>query len=117
MSVQGWIGIAVLLWLPATFAWAAARAGRPGGARDRRTLMTGVGGAAVGLAGGLAFVPWDIVPPALWGVGAAVSAWGLITAARAWPRLPTVVGTRPGLRLAVSGLSLALSAAAVAVLV
>lgn len=58
-----------------------------------------------------------IVPPALWGVGAAVSAWGLITAARAWPRLPTVVGDRPRLRLAASGFALALSAAVVVVLV
>lgn len=117
MSVQGWIGIALLLWFPLSFARAAARAGRPGGAKDRRALMTSGGGAAVGLAVGLAWGPWDVVPPALWGAGAAVTAWGLITAARAWPQLPTVLGSRPRLRLAASGVGLALSVLVVAVLV
>ena len=65
MSLQGWIGIVMLLWFPAAFAWAAYRTGRRGGLQDRCQLLTGVATAAIGLAIGRGFVPWDAVSPAL----------------------------------------------------
>lgn len=117
MNLQGWIGIAGLICFPAAFAWAAARTGRRGGLPDRCRLLTGAATAAFGLVLGRAVVPWDVVAPALWGAAAAVTAWGAITAALVWPRLPAVHGARPRLRLAGTGLELALSIAVVVALI
>lgn len=117
MNLQGWIAITLLIWFPVAFAWAAARAGRPGGRQDRCRLLAGIGTAALGLAFGRALVPWDVVSPALWGVAAAIATWGAITAGLVWSRLPTVEGKRRRLRLIATGLELALSIAVVAVLI
>lgn len=117
MNLQGWIAIVVLISFPAAFAWAAARVGRRGGLPDRCRLLTGAATAALGLALGHALAPWDVVTPALWAVAAAVAAWGAITAALVWPRLPAVHGNRPGLRLTSTGLELALCTAAVVALI
>lgn len=117
MNLQGWIGLVVLIWFPAAFAWAAARVGRRGGLPDRCRLLTGAATAAIGLALGHALVPWDVVAPALWGVAAAITAWGVITAALAWPQLPAVHGARPRLRLTSTGFELALSAVVVVALI
>lgn len=117
MTLQGRIVVALLLGLPAVFARTAARAGHPKGPRDRCALLTRVGGSAVALAIGRALVPWDLVPPALWGAAAAITAWAVITAVRAWPQMPTVVGRRPRLRRVTSGLGLGLGAALVVIFI
>lgn len=117
MNLPGWMGIIVLIWFPAAFAWSAGRAGRRGGLPDRCRLLTGVATALLGLAIGRAWVPWDVVSPAVWGVAAAITAWGAITAALVWPRLPAVKGTRPRLRLTTTGLEVALTVALVVILV
>src|SRR5699024_1940847 len=75
-------------------------AGERGTHRDRRSMVTGVAEAGLGLGIGHALVPWDLVSPAVWAVPAAVTAWGVIAVARSWPVLPMVVGTRPRLRIA-----------------
>lgn len=100
MNVQGWVAIALMLWFPFAFCLAATSAGKRGGCPDRRSMVTGFAEAGLGLGIGHALVPWDIVPPTLWAVPATVTAWGVIAAARNWPTLPTIVGSRPWLRIA-----------------
>ncbi|PRX98758.1 serine hydrolase domain-containing protein [Allonocardiopsis opalescens] len=51
---------------------------------------------------------WALVPPALWTLGAALTAFGITLAAGRWPRLPLTRGHR-ALGPAVSGLSIAFS--------
>lgn len=116
MNLAGWMGLVVLVWFPAAFAWAAVRAGRRGGLQDRCQLLTGAVTAAIGLAFGRVFVPWDIVWPALWGLSAVIAAWGVVTAVQVWPRLPNIASARPRLRLISTVLGLALGIAGVAAL-
>jgi hypothetical protein len=93
-------GIGFLLWSPATFAYSASFAGRRWGAKDRLALFAGFGAAALGLAFGRAYAPWDLIPPALWAIPAAATAWGVLAGAWAWPALPPVAARRPWLRVA-----------------
>jgi len=96
----GAAGIAFLVWSPAAYAYAVSRVGRRGGARDRLALVSSGAAAVFGLAFGRTYVPWDIIPPALWAIPATVTAWGILASAWLWPTLPPVVARRPQLRLA-----------------
>lgn len=116
MTPQGWVGLAVLLWFPAAFAFSAARVQRSAGLRDRCHVLSGAGSALLGLAIGRVLVPWDAIPPLVWGVAAAVAGWGAVTATLAWPRLPITAGRRPRLRLTSTAVGLAVTAAVVALL-
>ncbi|HEY8472842.1 MAG TPA: hypothetical protein VIL37_09435 [Natronosporangium sp.] len=93
-------GIAFLLWYPAAFAYSATAVGRRGGAKDRLALFVAAAGAGFGLAFGRSFGPWDLIPPALWAIPAALTAWGVLASIWQWPALPVVVGRRPRLRIA-----------------
>lgn len=117
MNVQGWICLALLLWFPMAFTFAASRTGGRGGYHDRRSVVTGFAEAALGLGIGHAIVPWDVIPPAVWAVPATITACGAVVVVRVWPTLPVVVGARPRLRLVGTALGVAFCAVVVAVMV
>lgn len=117
MSLAGWIALGVCLWTTAAFALTASRAGVRGGAGDRRSLVSNAGEAAFGLALGRAFIPWDVIPPLVWAVPAAMAAWGLLAAARSWRDLPGVSGDRKRIRLALTSGGVLLKAALVVAIV
>jgi hypothetical protein len=84
---------AATVLIPLLFAAAASRPGRRLGARDRRGLMSSAADAVLTLALTRALIDWVAVPVAIWGLGAAITAWAAISAVRAWPSLaPSAAG-------------------------
>ena len=62
--------------------------------------MTGVLEALAVTVLGRQLVPWGSVPPLLWALPVAATAFTALASARAWRGLPTAAGTWPRLRLA-----------------
>jgi hypothetical protein len=97
------VGAVVGLWYPAAFLRTAVRAGREGAGRDsaeRLTLVDGFLAALLALLFAWLWVPWQVVPPALWGVLVGVVGYGVVRAAEAWRAAPWVRGDRPATRVA-----------------
>lgn len=96
------------LWFPIGFCIAAARVGRKGGAHDRRGLIDAFATALVAVLLSWVLLPWGALPALLWAVPVAVTAYGVLLAAGAWPGLPTVAGRWRGLKLTGTAVGVAL---------
>lgn len=67
---------------------------------DRAGVLDGLATALIGVVLPRLLVPWQTVPPLLWAVPVAITAYGTLLAAGRWRRLPWLAGRRPALRLA-----------------
>jgi hypothetical protein len=94
------VGIAAGLWYPFAFLRTARRAHDGARDADRADLLDGFLVSVIALLFAWLWVPWQVVPPALWGLLVAVDAYALLLAAAAWRGLPWSYGGNARGRLA-----------------
>ncbi len=102
--------VVLLLGYPVAFAVRAGLAGRRGGLPDRAGVVGDLAGALAAVVLTHRLGPWQVLPPLLWGLPVAAPAFGALAGALAWRALPVVTGRRPRWRLADAGLSAAVGA-------
>jgi hypothetical protein len=91
--------VAMVLWVPLAFAVSSVRAaigsgGRVWVLRDRVEVVVGAAECAAVLALGRALGPWDVVPPAVWGLGLGSALFALVLAVLTWSALPMLRSDR-----------------------
>jgi hypothetical protein len=90
--------VTLMFWVPIAFAASALRLTTGSGAtwwvlRDRVDVITGTAESVGVLAITWALGPWDVVPPAAWGLALGTAVFALLLGVRAWSDLPP---RRPG---------------------
>jgi hypothetical protein len=94
------VGLAAGLWYPVTFLRTARQAGEKGHDVDRAALVDAFLVSLVALLLAWLWVPWQLVPPALWAVPVGVDAYALLVSAAAWRDLRWAHGGKGGERTA-----------------
>lgn len=111
MSAAGLAALVVVLAWPLGFALRVARPLRRGGVRDRVQAVAAAVGAVVLTVAARQLLPWDAVPPLLWALPVAATAFGVLALAVSWRRLPALAAGSRVWRLGSAGAGVAVGGA------